>query len=331
MLGSGENPGPIFAKKVEHTNQNLYNKSTPTHWKEKRMFYKDNNTAKLLDMEDIIVKRWKTTAKKYMFSLNFPVRCRSALVVAWKQIVSTITGSRRSRIIPFGKTTYLHLRKRRYCCEHCGKRFTEKNSLVPRYYRLTRRCVVSIHPATEKACQFHGSRTKAQRIGNKCISIFQTDFLFLYRTSGSSFHRWIQRWYWWREVPDDPDGCTEQSSSGYSSESDRAGPQAILCPIQKSELREIFCLRYEPTLSFCGKGMFSGCKNRSVPLKESLPRSNAHKKCPRNSSEKVLGLVYGGRKGCIPRRKPALWIQSLYYRLPQLVQWNSGRSECSVF
>jgi transposase len=44
----------------------------------------------------------------------------------------------------FGKTTYLHLRKRRYVCKDCDKRFYENTSFLPRYHRMTKRLVSSI-------------------------------------------------------------------------------------------------------------------------------------------------------------------------------------------
>jgi transposase len=44
----------------------------------------------------------------------------------------------------FGKVTYLHLRKRRYICKHCGKRFYENTPFLPRYHRMTSRLINSI-------------------------------------------------------------------------------------------------------------------------------------------------------------------------------------------
>ncbi len=41
----------------------------------------------------------------------------------------------------FGKNVVLKLRKRRYRCPHCGKRFCENNSFLPRYHRMTNRMV----------------------------------------------------------------------------------------------------------------------------------------------------------------------------------------------
>ena len=39
----------------------------------------------------------------------------------------------------FGKTIFIILRKRRYRCNSCGKRFYEDNSFLPKYHRMTNR------------------------------------------------------------------------------------------------------------------------------------------------------------------------------------------------
>ena len=43
-----------------------------------------------------------------------------------------------------GKPCYLLLRKRRYACKHCGKRFSEKYPFLPRYAHCTQRLYLSI-------------------------------------------------------------------------------------------------------------------------------------------------------------------------------------------
>jgi len=43
-----------------------------------------------------------------------------------------------------GKPTLLHIRKRRYVCSHCGKRFIEKIAFLPRYHRVTNRLVAHV-------------------------------------------------------------------------------------------------------------------------------------------------------------------------------------------
>lgn len=43
-----------------------------------------------------------------------------------------------------GKQTIIMLKKRRYRCPHCNKRFYEENSFLPKYYRMTRRLIAFI-------------------------------------------------------------------------------------------------------------------------------------------------------------------------------------------
>lgn len=51
----------------------------------------------------------------------------------------------------FGKLVTIILRKRRYRCEHCGKRFFEVNSFLPRYHRMTNRLAAHvIHKLTDE-------------------------------------------------------------------------------------------------------------------------------------------------------------------------------------
>nr|WP_288828909.1 transposase family protein [uncultured Clostridium sp.] len=57
---------------------------------------------------------------------------------------------------PFqGKTVILVLRKRRYFCTSCGKRFLEHYSFLPSYHRRTRRLAICyISPTTDFFLKF---------------------------------------------------------------------------------------------------------------------------------------------------------------------------------
>jgi transposase len=44
----------------------------------------------------------------------------------------------------YGKFTMLHIRKRRYVCVHCSKRFIEDITFLPRYHRVTNRLVAHV-------------------------------------------------------------------------------------------------------------------------------------------------------------------------------------------
>ena len=81
--------------------------------------------------------------------------------------------------IPLGRTTLLHLRKRRYRCD-CGKRFFEKNTFLPKYYRSTSRLVAEIITAFRETVsaskigtQFNVSDATAMRYF-KCVSFKPT-------------------------------------------------------------------------------------------------------------------------------------------------------------
>ena len=108
------------------------------------MFYNDNNTAKVLNMEDVIVKRVENSADELHVYIELPRR--EQICPQCGSVTNRVHDYRQRKIkdIPFGRTTNLYLRRRRYACSACGKRFAEKNPLVARYYRLTKRSMASI-------------------------------------------------------------------------------------------------------------------------------------------------------------------------------------------
>lgn len=103
------------------------------------MLYEDN-TAKLLGLEDVIVKKvWDEEQEKHIM-IELPRRMH---VCPWcgteTDQIHDYRMQRIKDIASFGKNVYLHLRKRRYVCGSCGKRFYEENSFLPRYHRMTGR------------------------------------------------------------------------------------------------------------------------------------------------------------------------------------------------
>lgn len=132
------------------------------------MLAKDNTTT-ILNLEDVIITDTKNVSDELHIYLELPRR----------EHICPCCGERTDKIhdyreqiikdIPLGRTTLLHLRKRRYRCT-CGKRFFEKNSFLPRYYRLTLRLfaqiINSFHDilsATEIASRFNISNSTALR------------------------------------------------------------------------------------------------------------------------------------------------------------------------
>ena len=95
----------------------------------------DNNSAKLLGLKDVIVKNVESNEKELHINIELP--CRKHKCPVCKAKTCRIHDYRNQVIRDskaFGKNVYLHLRKRRYVCTDCGKRFYEENSFLPRYY-----------------------------------------------------------------------------------------------------------------------------------------------------------------------------------------------------
>lgn len=129
-------------------------------------------TTKLLNLEGVIITEVKNMADQLHVYLQLPRRehrcpCCGA-------VTDRIHDYREQIIkdIPLGRTTLLHLRKRRYRCS-CGKRFFENNTFLPRYYRATSRLIAQIIFAFKKL-------TSASEIGA------------MYNVSGATAMRYFQ-------------------------------------------------------------------------------------------------------------------------------------------
>ena len=103
------------------------------------MLYEDY-TAKLLGLEDIIIKKVWEDESAHHIELELPRRKHNCPCCgAETDRIHDYRKQKIKDISAFGKDVYLYLRKRRYACDGCGKRFYEKNSFLPRYHRMTSR------------------------------------------------------------------------------------------------------------------------------------------------------------------------------------------------
>lgn len=126
-------------------------------------------TAKLLNLEDVIITNIDNISDQLHVYIELPRR----------KHICPCCGAETDRVhdyrtqvikdVPLARDTFLHLRKRRYRC-NCGKRFFEKNSFLPRYYRVTTRLVAEIMFAFKKTvsakeigCRYNVSSTTAMR------------------------------------------------------------------------------------------------------------------------------------------------------------------------
>ena len=139
--------------------------------KEDSMLMKDY-TAELLKLEDVIITNVENISDHLHIHIELPRR--NHICPCCGANTDQIHDYRMQIIkdIPFGRNTFLHLRKRRYRCS-CGKRFFENNNFLPRYYRVTSRLVAEIVFAFKKVvsakeigCHFNISAVTAMRYFN---------------------------------------------------------------------------------------------------------------------------------------------------------------------
>ena len=97
-------------------------------------------TAELLNLEDVIITKVQNLSDQLHIYIELPRTKHTCPVCG--AVTDRIHDYRMQTIkdVPMARNTFLHLRKRRYRCS-CGKRFFEKNTFLPRYYRVTGRLV----------------------------------------------------------------------------------------------------------------------------------------------------------------------------------------------
>ena len=129
-------------------------------------------TAELLNLEDVIITKVQNLSDQLHIYIELPRTKHTCPVCG---ATTDRVHDYRMQIIkdvPLARNTFLHLRKRRYRCS-CGKRFFEKNTFLPRYYRVTARLVSEIIfsfkkliPATEVGSRYNVSAVTAMRYFN---------------------------------------------------------------------------------------------------------------------------------------------------------------------
>lgn len=102
-------------------------------------------TTEILGLEDVIItdiQRGERSIEIYAMKPRRKHRCPvcdqetdKVHDYRWQQVKD---------LQAYGKPTLLHIRKRRYVCVHCGKRFIEDITFLPRYHRVTNRLVAHV-------------------------------------------------------------------------------------------------------------------------------------------------------------------------------------------
>lgn len=132
-----------------------------------------NCTAKLLGLEGVIVEN--IIHSENFMSMDIELKRKYHKCPACGAETNSIHDYRRQKIkdIPaFGKQVLLYLRKRRYRCPHCGKRFFEQNNFLPKYYRMTNRLCAYIINQLSDVRSFTGVAREVNLSVSTVIRIF---------------------------------------------------------------------------------------------------------------------------------------------------------------
>ena len=109
------------------------------------MLLQDNFITKLLGLKDVLITNIKETDNSLYIDIE--TKPKPQICPCCKHSTSYIHDYRQQRIKDLSirdKFVYLLLKKRRYVCKRCGKRFYEKYSFLPRYHHMTQRVYVEI-------------------------------------------------------------------------------------------------------------------------------------------------------------------------------------------
>ena len=99
-----------------------------------------NFTEKLLGLKGVIIKNINQTSNMIIITIEKERKLHSCPCCGTEtKDIHDYRWQKIKEIPAFGKQVLLHLRKRRYRCPACGKRFYEENSFLPRYHRMTNR------------------------------------------------------------------------------------------------------------------------------------------------------------------------------------------------
>lgn len=104
-----------------------------------------NYTENLLGIKDVIITDIKETDSEKHIYLDCMLKIqRCPHCFRETKRVHSYRNQVVKDVSIFGKHTYLHIRKRRYYCPHCGGTFLEKLGFLKRYQRTTQRLLMQV-------------------------------------------------------------------------------------------------------------------------------------------------------------------------------------------
>ena len=133
--------------------------------------FQQNLITNLLGIANVFVDKIENNSSNIKISLS--TQAKEQICPCCGQSTKYIHDYRTQKIrdIPFqNKETFLFLRKRRYICKFCGKRFFEKYDFLPRYRHFTGRVYASVLNALREKISF---KDVGKRFSISSASVFR--------------------------------------------------------------------------------------------------------------------------------------------------------------
>ena len=130
-------------------------------------------TEDLLNLQGVIVKKIKKIENIIYIHIEMPVLEHICPICGEKTKYIHDYRCRTIKDLPaFNQQVVLIYRQRRYICHKCGKRFSEENTFVPRYYQITKRLINEIFNKTEGVSSFSSIANELNLSVSTVIRIF---------------------------------------------------------------------------------------------------------------------------------------------------------------
>ena len=133
--------------------------------------FQQNLITNLLGIANVFVDKIENNSSN--IEIHLSTQSKAQVCPCCGQTTKYIHDYRTQKIrdIPFqGKETFLLLRKRRYICKACGKRFFERYDFLPRYRHFTGRVYASVINALREKISF---KDVGKRFGISSTSVFR--------------------------------------------------------------------------------------------------------------------------------------------------------------
>lgn len=134
-----------------------------------------NCTEKLLNLQGVIIKNIEKAPYYTHIYIEMPLKTHTCPCCGSQTKAVHDYRVRKVKDLPaFSQNIILYYRQRRYSCKSCGKRFSEKNTFVAKYYRVTHRLLAEVFKKAASVASFTTIANELNLSVTTAIRLFDT-------------------------------------------------------------------------------------------------------------------------------------------------------------